>query len=196
MYCTRCGSVNADTARFCSACGSTFAPAGPGAPPVAAVAAAPAFAQATHVRYAGFWRRLVAMFIDGLVFSPLVVICLAVTGVFGAILQPGGGDIEGLATAMFSVGILLAVVVFSVANWLYNTWMESSPHQATLGKKAMGIIVTDMNGNRISFARSNGRFFGKWISGMIMNIGYLMAAFTEKKQALHDILAGCLVVMK
>jgi uncharacterized RDD family membrane protein YckC len=53
-----------------------------------------------------------------------------------------------------------------------------------------------MNGNRISFARANGRFFGKWVSGMIMNIGYLMAGFTEKKQALHDILAGCLVVMK
>jgi len=52
-----------------------------------------------------------------------------------------------------------------------------------------------MNGNRISFARAKGRFFGKWLSGMIMNIGYLMVAFTEKKQALHDILAGCLVVM-
>ncbi|HXI44099.1 MAG TPA: RDD family protein, partial [Bryobacteraceae bacterium] len=74
--------------------------------------------------------------------------------------------------------------------------MESSHYQATLGKKALGIIVTDMNGNRISFARANGRFFGKWVSGMIMNIGYLMAAFTEKKQALHDLLAGCLVVMK
>jgi uncharacterized RDD family membrane protein YckC len=74
--------------------------------------------------------------------------------------------------------------------------MESSRHQATLGKKALGIIVTDMNGNRISFARANARFFGKWVSGMIMNIGYLMAAFTEKKQALHDILASCLVVMK
>jgi len=95
------------------------------------------------------------------------------------------------------VGVLVvAGPVLFVGSWLYHTAMESSRHQATLGKKALGIIVTDMNGNRISFARANARFFGKWVSGMIMNIGYLMAAFTEKKQALHDILASCLVVMK
>ena len=136
-----------------------------------------------------------AMIIDGLVFSPLFLIFLAATGMFGVI---GGTnrELEGMATAMFGLGILALGLVAFAGSWLYHTLMESSRRQATLGKMALGIIVTDLNGNRISFARANGRFFGKWVSGMIMNIGYLMAAFTEKKQALHDMLASCLVILK
>ncbi len=135
------------------------------------------------------------MIIDGLVFSPLFLIFLAATGMFGVI---GGTnrELEGMATAMFGLGIMALGLVAFAGSWLYHTLMESSRRQATLGKMALGIIVTDLNGNRISFARANGRFFGKWVSGMIMNIGYLMAAFTEKKQALHDMLASCLVILK
>jgi uncharacterized RDD family membrane protein YckC len=72
--------------------------------------------------------------------------------------------------------------------------MESSSWQATLGKKILGLRVTDLAGNRITFARASGRFFGKILSGMILGIGFLMAGFTARKQALHDILAGCLVL--
>jgi uncharacterized RDD family membrane protein YckC len=61
---------------------------------------------------------------------------------------------------------------------------------------AIGIKVTDLNGNRISFGRATGRYFAKILSGMILMIGYIMAGFTEKKQALHDMIASCLVVMK
>jgi uncharacterized RDD family membrane protein YckC len=78
--------------------------------------------------------------------------------------------------------------------WLYEAFMTSSSKQATLGKMAMGVVVTDLAGNRISFGRATGRFFGKLLSGIILMIGYLMQPFTEKKQALHDILAGTLVV--
>ena len=74
--------------------------------------------------------------------------------------------------------------------------MESSSKQATLGKLALGIVVTDLSGNRISFGRATGRYFGKIVSGMIMCIGYIMAGFTERKQALHDIMASCLVILK
>ncbi len=80
--------------------------------------------------------------------------------------------------------------------WLYFALMESSPRQATLGKQALGIMVTDLAGQRISFARATGRFFAKILSGLILWIGYVMAAFTERKQALHDLLASCLVVAK
>jgi len=135
------------------------------------------------------------MIIDSLVFLPLILIAVLTSGLFGIAMQPKV-DLEGLAGAVLGVGVVVMMCLLFVGSWLYHTAMESSRHQATLGKKALGIIVTDMNGNRISFARANGRFFGKWVSGMIMNIGYLMAAFTEKKQALHDILASCLVVMK
>ena len=61
---------------------------------------------------------------------------------------------------------------------------------------ALGLKVTDMEGNRISFGRATGRYFGKIISGMILYIGYIIAGFTEKKQALHDIMANCLVTRK
>jgi len=74
--------------------------------------------------------------------------------------------------------------------------MESSELQATLGKMALGICVTDKYGNRISFGRATGRHFAKIISSLTLGIGYLAAAFTEKKQALHDIIAGCLVLKR
>jgi len=74
--------------------------------------------------------------------------------------------------------------------------MESSSRQGTLGKMAVGIKVSDMQGNRISFARATGRFFGKIISKIILYIGFIMAGFTEKKQALYDIISDCLVVKK
>lgn len=199
MFCTRCGSVNQDAARFCKGCGSPLDQPGAGAG--AAVAAAPPYAPpvfaqpAPQFRYAGFWRRFVAMIIDGIVFSPLFLVFFVTTGMFGVIFG-AGRETEPLGAAMFGFGIFAGFVVLVAGNWLYHTMMESSRHQATLGKMALGIRVTDMNGNRISFARANGRFFAKWLSGAIMNIGYLMAAFTEKKQALHDILTGCLVVLK
>jgi len=81
-----------------------------------------------------------------------------------------------------------------VLNWLYFTLFESSKKQATPGKLALGIIVTDMDGNSITFGRANGRYWGKIVSSLILLIGYLMAAFTRKKQALHDIMADCLVI--
>jgi uncharacterized RDD family membrane protein YckC len=80
--------------------------------------------------------------------------------------------------------------------WAYYSGMESSPLQATIGKLVVGIYVTDLQGQRISFGRATGRWFGKIISGAILLIGYLMAGFTEKKQALHDMMARCLVLMK
>ena len=78
--------------------------------------------------------------------------------------------------------------------WLYYAIMESSSKQATVGKMALGIVVTDLNGKRVSFGRATGRHFGKILSGLILGFGFIMAAFTEKGQALHDIIAGCLVL--
>ena len=67
---------------------------------------------------------------------------------------------------------------------------------AALGKISVGIVVTDIDGNRVSFGRASGRYFGKIVSWIILTIGFNMAAFTERKQALHDIMAGCLVIRK
>lgn len=131
------------------------------------------------MEYAGFWRRAVAAILDGLIIS-LVVSAIRMTGVAGF------GDseaVKGFADmAEFFIG------------WLYGAGMESSERQATFGKQIMGIRVTDLEGNRVSFARATGRYFGKIISGLLLGIGFIMAAFTERKQALHDKLANCLVV--
>ncbi len=135
------------------------------------------------------------MTIDSFVFAPIAIILFASTGIFGVILHPNR-DIEGTMAAMFGFAIFAVIIIMLAGSWLYHTLMESSRYQATLGKMAMGSIVTDLHGQRISFARANGRFFGKWVSSAAFNVGYLMAGFTEKKQALHDILAGCLVIQK
>ena len=89
--------------------------------------------------------------------------------------------------------VFLIVLVLS---WLYYALLESSSWQGTLGKKALGLEVTDLAGSRISFGRATGRYFARWISVMTVGIGYIMAGFTEKKQALHDIIAGTLVIRK
>jgi uncharacterized RDD family membrane protein YckC len=152
------------------------------------------------VLYAGFWRRFVAHLIDQIVigFAAFVIFIpgLALLGIgIGAGIMEESESAIGLILAAVAA-YLVAILLIVVGQWLYYALMESSSKQATLGKLALGIIVTDLSGNRISFGRATGRYFGKILSGMIMCIGYIMAGFTERKQALHDIMASCLVVLK
>ena len=93
------------------------------------------------------------------------------------------------------IQVINGIITLLIA-WLYYALLESSSSRASLGKMALGIVVVDLEGNRLSFARASGRIWGKWVSTLIILIGYIMAAFTERKQALHDIMAGCLVVRK
>ena len=81
-----------------------------------------------------------------------------------------------------------------LVNWLYFTILESSAWQATLGKRAVGIKVTDLQGEKMSFGRSNARYWSKILSVLVLFIGFLMVAFTDKKQGLHDMIAGTLVI--
>jgi uncharacterized RDD family membrane protein YckC len=85
-------------------------------------------------------------------------------------------------------------LVALVVSWLYFALLESSARGATVGKMVLGLRVVDGQGNRISFLRATGRFFAKILSGMILFIGFLMVAFTERKRGLHDIIADTLVV--
>jgi uncharacterized RDD family membrane protein YckC len=152
------------------------------------------------VRYAGFWRRFVAHLIDqiiiGIVAFMLFIPGLALLGIgIGAGISEESPSAMGFIIAAIAA-YLTAILVIIVLQWLYFALMESSNKQATLGKLALGIVVTDLNGGRISFGRATGRYFGKIISGMILYIGFIMAGFTDRKQALHDIMASTLVVMK
>jgi len=134
--------------------------------------------------YAGFWKRFAAFLIDWLV----TLVAGAVIGViFGIVIGLQGMNDPQILENM---GNVLGIVI----GWLYYAVMESSPTQGTLGKMALGIKVTDMEGRPIGFGRATGRHFGKILSGLALMVGFLMIGFTEKKQGLHDMLAGCLVV--
>jgi uncharacterized RDD family membrane protein YckC len=149
--------------------------------------------QPKTVAYAGFWRRFVAFIVDQIILSIVIVIISFILGFIMGIFF----GVIGLDDATTEVIAGAVVFVFGiVVGWVYYAVPESSIDQATPGKKLLGIIVTDLDGSRISFGRASGRYWGKLVSGLILMIGYLMAGFTEKKQALHDIMANCLVVKK
>jgi predicted Zn finger-like uncharacterized protein len=133
--------------------------------------------------YAGFRKRFSAAIIDGFILAAAGFI---IGGLAGFIYDYGTGTPEGAGALGNIVGVILG--------WLYFALMESSSRQGTLGKMALGIKVTDLSGNAISFGRATVRHFGKILSTIILLAGYLMVAFTAKKQGLHDMIAGCLVV--
>lgn len=146
--------------------------------------------------YAGFWKRFLAYIIDAiLLYIGYAVIAMIFLG--GASLGFSRANANDPAAAAAIAGtLMMTVLIFVALAWLYSAFMESSKNQGTLGKMALGLRVTDLDGNPITFGRATGRFFGKLLSGMILNIGFIMAGFTEKKQGLHDIIAGTLVLGK
>lgn len=143
--------------------------------------------------YAGFWKRFAAAIIDGIVtgIGGLVVIGpLIALMILSATSARGEPDMEALGDALDGVANLLGLLI----GWIYSAAMESSPLQATLGKMALQIKVTDLDGARVSFGKVTGRHFAKFVSALLLFVGFVMAAFTAKKQGLHDLMAGCLVV--
>lgn len=144
--------------------------------------------------HAGFWRRFAAYIIDSFIVGAVagVVYVLLALVVF----VPAAASHQEISTVRLIVMIGVFDLVALVGTWLYFALCESSKWQATPGKLALGLCVTDLFGHRIGFGRASGRFFGKIISGLILNIGYMMAGWTERKQALHDMLAACCVVSR
>ncbi len=162
---------------------------GPTAPPPPPVWDARPPATGTPIGYGGFWIRVVAYIIDGIILN----IAFGVVGaILGISLIPADPATMDPAEAMSQMGTFQAVAV--VGSWLYFALMESSARGATIGKMALGLRVVDEQGQRISFLRATGRFFAKFVSALILLIGYLMVAFTDRKRGLHDIMAGTLVV--
>ena len=217
FFCNKCGAANDANAQFCSRCGTPFNPAAgsspgaiptpppgtfpPAAPAAAGYAAQPAYAPGhpgVGVRYGGFWIRFLAFIIDAVIVRVVLIPFHAIFGLgglalggFGAGAWGGFHHGLGLPFLIFGGGVLALLTI--CANWLYETLMESSSYQATLGKMIFGMKVTDLYGNRIDFLRATGRHFAKIISGLILCIGFFMIGFTERKQGLHDMIAGTLV---
>ena len=176
MFCAKCGVSVLEGSQFCVSCGS----------PVAATAVAersPVTAPlaADVARYAGFWRRVGASAIDSvLLMGGLIVAVIA--------MSVAGMNDETLGRVY--------IVASWIGSWLYYALMHSSSYQATIGKRAVGIKVTDLTGERIGFWHATGRQLATILSSLTLFIGFAMAGFTERRQALHDKVAGTLVVSK
>jgi uncharacterized RDD family membrane protein YckC len=215
VYCSKCGANLAPGTAFCGSCGT---PTGTPAAAIARPAVSPTYAGgSTHAAYsdpaglvvsrgfsyAGFWLRVVAALID----SGIMSLALGVLLVPLFFLSGTAAMIEAIAAhqgqpdAAIIAGLIGMILVFAAVSaliqWLYHAYLESGEKQATWGKQALGLYVTDLMGNPITFGRASGRFFAKIVTGMIpLGIGYIMAGFTERKQALHDMIASCLVLRR
>ena len=180
IHCPECGTLNSDEALFCQGCGADFREPG-----------IKAGLRPARSPYAGFWRRLAAFLIDW------TAISTAGFALFLFAFPPAEAWSDPLlARAAWTLSVFGVFALGIVFPWLYWSLMESSGWQATLGKMALGLVVTDVAGNRVSFSRASARHWSKALSALILMIGFIMAGFTAKRQGLHDILAGCLVVLK
>ena len=129
--------------------------------------------------YAGFWRRFAAYVVD------MILLGTVEGALFFGILSAQHADLDAFRNAALASSLL---------GWAYFALLESSPLRATLGKLAIGIWVGDVHGDPITFTRASFRYWFKAISALSLTLGYVIAAFTPRKQALHDLLAGTLVL--
>ena len=150
--------------------------------------------QGGEVVLAGFWKRVAAYLIDSLVVGVASAVLGFILGLFLVPLGAMGGDSFG--SSAYILGQIVIQLISVAISAGYYAWFHASRNQATLGKMAIGIKVVRTDGSRISLARGVGRYFATILSAMIVGIGFLMAAFTERKQGLHDMLCDTLVVDK
>jgi uncharacterized RDD family membrane protein YckC len=218
MVCTKCGAEMSADAELCAACGTPVirvrqTPA-IGWNPESAKAANPftpdleeeAFEGSVVVAapkppvYAGFWLRGVAYAVDLLLVALLAMPLLALTAPlagnhweeYSKLAPQEMFDVQNPVVRPFMVVALPAILL---CGWLYFALCESSSWQGTPGKRLLGLRVSDLQGRRISFARASGRFAGRILTGLVpFGIGYVLAGVTARKQALHDLIAGCLVL--
>ncbi len=210
MYCSKCGSTIAETVTVCPVCGQPQGTGIPLPPPPLLQPAGPAhvtpdWQPAPVVAYAGFWLRFVASLLDGFILGVpvgIAIVIMILSSGFSTFLHnfpnppdpPDPSEAFGVALA---IGIGVFILLAIVGNWLYYACFESSKWQGTPGKKVLNIAVTDLTGGRITFGRASGRFFAKFITRLIpLGIGFILAGITERKQALHDMIASTLVLRR
>ena len=206
MFCPRCGTRTSDEATACTLCGFVFRPdaegrshepatdspptelATPGiAEPGIATPAAPSGAGPSPgpvlVTYGGFWRRLAGCLIDAIItYFPAAIVRVMMGRAATSSFDPStpAAWVASLFELMF--------------NWLYAAWFISSPLRATLGQQVLDLHVTDLRGQRISFARASGRYFAQILNLLTFGFGLLLQILTPRRQALHDLVTGTVVV--
>lgn len=170
----------------------------PYAAPAAPMSGLPQTNAAALEDYAGFWKRLAAFIIDTIILSiafKLIGTFFGISAAEEAMKQHmlGGASLLDAYRGFYEQTWVYSSLT-TVITWLYFAILESSAWQATIGKLALGVRVTDLAGHRISLARGLGRYAAKFVSYLILLIGFLMIGFTRRKQGLHDFMAGTLVL--
>jgi uncharacterized RDD family membrane protein YckC len=198
MVCNHCDQFMLDDDRFCKHCGAQASSvvndsSGSGLRP--SIPEIKDINIDSNYKYAGFWWRLIAYFIDSFI---LWIGYWMLALIFGLnSLFYGSGSINyKLLSAFSSFYLFIFMLLALLGPWLYFSLMESSSLQGTIGKWALKLRVVDEQGNALSFGRATGRFFGKLLSSLTFSIGYIMIAFTERKQGLHDIIARTIVLRR
>ena len=179
IQCSDCGGAVSTKAEACPHCGRVLEPQ----PPLSSDGD-------VTPTYAGFWVRFGAVVIDTVVLG-LAGVILAIITVIAIVLVSPDTFLDTLLSPVFAI---LSQIVMNILSAAYFVFMHSSSKQATLGKMAMGLKVTDLDGEQIGVGKSFLRAIGTFVSAALLMIGYLMVAFTERKQGLHDKIAGTLVV--
>ena len=137
---------------------------------------------------AGFWRRFFAYFVDGIVQMALAL--AATVPLLPFLLAATDGGENGGAVQV--VGWVLSLITGP----LYYVGFESSRWQATPGKRLLGMAVVRVDGSRLSVGRAAARYFGRLLCSLTLGFGYLFIIWTRRKQGLHDMVAGTLVVRR
>jgi uncharacterized RDD family membrane protein YckC len=203
MFCPKCGKETDASGKFCQWCGADI-----GSLPMPA---SPVVTQEEEDGpdigvYAGLGRRFVAFIVDFIIILLFDLVAMSVLGLTRGIqnsyfyfvqhIAVGELTTEGTMAALLGSIIAAYGIVLIIIPWLYFAGFESSRSQATPGKLLMHIVVTDMTGNKPTFARVTLRHFTKFVSALIIFIGFLMIGLTKKRQGLHDSIAGCLVLLQ
>ena len=187
--CTSCGNSRMPDGNFCLFCGDVLSEAAPpivGAEPTNRVSN-----QADKIEYAGFWLRFWAGAFDVCIEAlGALLVTLAIDFLlqhFGRIFGIDRWDAKVFAGFAY-------IPILAVGSWLYCAFTESSSWRATVGKRLLGLQVTTLQGGRVSFGQATVRHFMKFLSFFSLTIGFMMAGWTKRRQALHDIPTDCLVI--
>jgi uncharacterized RDD family membrane protein YckC len=205
MFCPKCGKETDASGKFCQWCGSDIDAVAPKAVMKTEPEEEDEEETSLAGNYAGLGRRFLAFIVDWI----FLFIFIAVAATFFNLVQglkylyylvvqraPIYALTEAGTTDAAMIPIIASVgVLFIIIPWLYFAGFECSKGQATPGKTLLRMVVTDWDGNRISFARATLRHFVKIISALILFIGFIMIGLTKKRQGLHDIVSGCLVLL-
>ncbi|HUH78355.1 MAG TPA: RDD family protein [Methanoregula sp.] len=203
MFCPKCGKETDASGKFCQWCGADI----DSSPPVKTATAAPVEEEGPEIGvYAGLGRRFIAWIVDTILILLIGIVVISffsmangVKYAYYILVQHApiaqlteAGTLDAAVTPIIAAFGMLVVII----PWIYYAGFESSRSQATPGKLLVKTVVTDLEGNKPTFARVTLRHFAKFISTLIIFIGFLMIGLTKKKQGLHDKISGCLVLLQ